>query len=288
VGLNGAPVSSKQIGAFLLAAAKSPNENRFAVDGVVNTEPLTQTDVVGISGASSMMVALPETSTADDALLAIGAALAGDVPTVFLVKDKKKMPWLLREADQVRPDKIAVVERGDGKDLQGRIARAFTDMAHAQRPDQGRHEGAVDTFLGSVMSGLNETQYAQGRELLQVIDGALKAQGSLDNFSEALRIKDSSNYDTPADSLKLDVNAMNASKNAVFFVFDDNPRPSSMWIEAGFAIARALPTTFLVPHTSKGLPPALQASDLGTQKIAYGSHDAMKSEVGKHHLHPRA
>jgi nucleoside 2-deoxyribosyltransferase len=137
--------------------------------------------------------------------------------------------------------------------------------------------GSVDTFIGCLMSGLSEAQYAEGRSHLLAIDAALKDKlGATKNHCEGIMVASTSSFGTPKESLAMDVEAIRAADRCVFYLYDGQPRPSGMWVEAGVAIGLKKPCTFLVP-SKDALPPSLRSEELpkGVKVVVYQDHAAL-------------
>lgn len=230
------------------------------------------------SGASEGPTSLPEgpftmvldKPGAEDALLAAGAALADGLPSLYAVPDRKSLPWFLREADQSFPGRVRIEAHPDPKVL----ARQASHPGAEVRPLDLPERAPIGTFLGCLMSGLSEEQYASGRQHLQAMDAALTAGGSESNYCEGIMVASTASFGTPKESLRSDLAAVEASRRCVFYVFDGQPRPSGMWVEAGYALAKGKPSLFLVPDRA-ALPPSLRTGDLpeGVRVVEYGTHE---------------
>src|SRR5262249_19509694 len=139
----------------------------------------------------------------------------------------------------------------------------------------------VDTFIGCLMSGLSETQYQEGRSHLQAIDGVLREKlASQHNVCEGIQVASTTSFGTPRESLLADLQAVRGSDRCVFYMYDGQPRPSGMGVEAGAAIAANKPSTFLVPDRA-ALPPALRAVPLpsNVRIVEYGTHENLLAKL---------
>lgn len=197
---------------------------------------------------------------AEDALVAAGAALANGTPSLYLVESRKELPWFLREADQSYPGLVQVLETaGKGpKDLAAAVGKAN------KRPLPSRTDSpqTFDNFLGCMMSGLSEQQYAEGRSHLQALNQTLKDKyDSPSNFCEGISVGNTNSFGSPKDSLMADLDAVRNAKNCVFYAYDDQSRPSGMWVELGAAVAWKKPCTLVIPNR-QCLPPCLNQGQL--------------------------
>ena len=55
-------------------------------------------------------------------------------------------------------------------------------------------------------------------------------------------------YDSPTDSLSTDLAGVKGSDACVFYVYDTEKRPSSLWVELGAALQWGKPCTLLTPN----------------------------------------
>jgi hypothetical protein len=218
---------------------------------------------------------------ADDALLAAGAALASGTPSVYLVENRKELPWFLREADQSYPGLVRIIECPEGALSEvigtGKLTEAVTELKKVQLPNCPMGPPSVDTFLGCLMSGLSEQEYAEGRGHLQVLNQTLKDQfSSPNNFCEGINVGSVATFGTPKDSLAVDLEAVRNAKECLFYAYDQQSRPSGMWVELGAAVAWDKPCTLVVPNR-QCLPPCLKDGELPSNLriVEYGDHQQL-------------
>lgn len=201
---------------------------------------------------------------AEDALLAAGMALAKEVPTVLAAPDRDDLPWFLREADLSYPSRVTVVDT--------RPPEVTPQSGPEPVPRQVRH----DTFIGCLMSGLSEQQYAEGRSHLTKIHETLRDHlDSPNNFCEGIQVGSTDSFGSPREALVTDLEAVKGSDQCLFYQYDDSSRPSGMWVELGAALAWGKPCTLFTPNL-KGVPPAILEGKLPQLKIVeYGSHEQL-------------
>lgn len=259
------PVETNLVQAHLAALRNAP-PNSYVIDGRV-TEGL---DVEAIKSARIFSMKLDKPG-AVDALVASGVALAAGVPSLYLAPSRRDLPWFLREADQSFPGQVAVLE---GKEP---LALADTVALLAERPHQALPAPTrqLDNFIGCLMSGLSEQQYAEGRSHLQAIDQALGPN----NYCEGIQVASTTTFGTPKESLTVDIDAVRSAKSCVFYVYDGQPRPSGMWVELGVALAEGIPSRLLFPQ-DESLPPALRGSN-AVRLHAYGDHASLLANLGQ-------
>lgn len=110
------------------------------------------------------------------------------------------------------------------------------------------------------MSGLSESQYTEGRSHLMAIDEALRTQlGAKKTHCEGIMVASTNSFGTPKESLAMDVEAIRNSNRSVFYLFDGEPRPSGMWVEAGVALGLEKPCTFLDSARTRCRPASRRA-----------------------------
>lgn len=219
-----------------------------------NTRPGQGFDLQALRQADFFFMQL-QGARAEDALLAAGAALVLGTPSVYVVEDRNQLPWFLREADLSFPQQVKVVRPSE---VAGEWPRAGAQL-RSQRPRlEGRLPQGVDSFLGCLMSGLSQEQYQQGGSHLRAIAESMKAYGGVERpFCEGIAVKSIHSFGTPSHSLLMDLEAVQASKHCVFYLFDGQSRPSGMWVELGAALALEKPSVLLTPSL-EALPPVLQ------------------------------
>lgn len=203
---------------------------------------------------------------AEDALIAAGMALAAGKPTVLIAPTRKDLPWFLREADQSYPGQVYVVE--------GKEAASADEVAGLSGVEINDNK-SFDTFIGCLMSGLTEQQYAEGRSHLLAINQTLTERlESKNNYCEGISVGSVGTFGTPKESLVIDLEAVKGAKNCVFYQYDDSSRPSGMWVELGAALAWGKPCTLVCPNLN-GVPDAIKKGLNQLKVVEYGDHQRM-------------
>lgn len=258
--------SSGSFRAHVAAVSEALRQHRFMPDMWMqdNHPHRAGVDVSALRACAGFTMRL-QSPRADDVLVAAGVALAAGRPSVYLVQKRDELPWFLREADDCFAGQVAILDVADALPR----LRALNLRPHASGASNGPR---WDAFIGCIMSGLTETEYAEARGHLQAIDAALRKLGCAHNFCEGIRVTDPSQFDRPRDALPRDLSAVHDSRRCVFYVYDAQPRPSGMWVEAGAALAAGKRCTFLVPDR-RALPPCLRGARLprGVRVIVFGS-----------------
>lgn len=249
--------------------------NAYVVDGSVGTPGALPLDSMKTASHFSVRMESPK---ADDSLVAAGVAIARGIPSVYVVPERKHLPWFLREADQTYPGTVKIIEEPNAAAVEGRL-RAEKEGLFGARAALPPQSGEPTTFIGCLMSGLSEEQYTEGRSHLMAIDEALRTQlGAEKTHCEGIMVASTNSFGTPKESLAMDVEAIRNSDRCVFYLYDGAPRPSGMWVEAGVALGLEKPCTFLVP-SEDALPPCLKsgARPEHVRVVVYPSHDALKA-----------
>ncbi|MBX3165931.1 MAG: hypothetical protein KF760_00910 [Candidatus Eremiobacteraeota bacterium] len=228
--------------------------NRFWLDGVEAEEGFSLEQVAGCQWLAVQL----DHPQADDGLLAAGVALALNKPSVYLVMGREQLPYFLRQADKVRPGQVLI----PGPSEQNVAFRSLqAPLASLDRP--------VDSFIGSLMSNLNNFEYGEAQLHLQAIrDALLRVGGRRAPYCEALNVARPADFDSPAKALAQDLAALKKAENCVFYLYDGKSRPSGMWVEVGAALAWNKPSILLTPSL-EALPPALRLPQRNLRVVVY-------------------
>ena len=218
---------------------------------------------------------------AEDALVACGYALARAIPSLYMAGSRKELPWFLREAEQTYPGLVEVLE---GRDIPAdQLDSVWASLRKRERtqgtPLQPRSltrpaPETVDSFLGCLMSGLTEPQYAEAQSHLRAIEQALQRErGDRSFFCEGLNVSSTASFGSPRESLGTDLESLRKARNCVFYTYDRQSRPSGMWVELGAALAWKKPCLVLVPDLA-ALPPALRSPSRPSnlRVVVFGTH----------------
>jgi len=230
---------------------------------------------------------------AEDALLAAGAALALKKPSLYLVDARTQLPFFLREADRTRPGQVNIIclsklcasrisdDSGPASRDHVLIPPTLEATPHfapykevpldLKRP--------VDSFIGCLMSNLNNLEYGEARIHLQAIQEALvRVGGRPYPYCEALNVARPADFDKPDRALAQDLAALSLAKTCVFYLYDGKSRPSGMWVEMGAALAWAKPCVLLTPNL-EALPPALRLPQANLRVVVYQSHQHLLHQL---------
>jgi hypothetical protein len=126
-------------------------------------------------------------------------------------------------------------------------------VKQAHRPRQGRQSrpilaGTYDVFLAVPMgSTADEAGYQQVRTEAKNLVAALQAYCGYSVYCGALSVATRADFDSPGFALEENVPALVKCRRFVLWVPEIITRPSSVWVEAGMALALQKPSTYLVP-----------------------------------------
>ena len=153
-----------------------------------------------VLGRSDEVTINLEEPGAEDALLAAGMALAKGVPTVLAAPERNHLPWFLRDADLSYPSRVIVVDTAPPVDAPAQSPP--TPKVASASPKPVEH----DTFIGCLMSGLSEEEYAEGRSHLTRIHETLRDElDSPDNFCEGIKVGSIDSFGSPKEALVTDL-----------------------------------------------------------------------------------
>lgn len=247
----------------VLEEARGGSSNRFWLDGH-EAEGFSLERV-----AQCQWLALQlDHPQAEDALLAAGAALALRKPSLYLVDARTQLPFFLREADQTRPGQVLIPPTFEATPHFAPCQETPIDL---KRP--------VDSFIGCLMSNLNNLEYGEARIHIQAIQDALiRVGGKPYPYCEALNVARPADFDRPQKALAQDLAALSLAKTCVFYLYDGKSRPSGMWVEVGAALAWAKPCVLLTP-TLEALPPALRLPQANLRIVVYQSHQHLLHQL---------
>ncbi|MFN8607789.1 MAG: hypothetical protein U0931_09665 [Vulcanimicrobiota bacterium] len=259
-----------QVGAEPLSLSQVVEEargglyNRFWLDGVEAEDGFS---LQQLRNCQWLAVQLDHPQ-ADDALLAAGAALALNKNSLYLVLERGQLPYFLRQADKVRQGQVLIPGPND-------TVTQFTPLKEASltldKPN--------DSFIGSLMSNLNNFEYGEARLHLQAIREAMvRAGGNSAPYCEALNVAKAADFDSPAKALAQDLAALKGARNCVFYLYDGRSRPSGIWVEVGAALAWGKPSVLLTPSL-EALPPALRQPQAGLRVVVYQTHQHLLHQL---------
>lgn len=238
--------------------------NRFWLDGVEAEDGFSLDQLI----RSQWFALQQDHAQANDGLLAAGAALALDKPSAYLVMGRDQLPYFLRQADRVRPGQVLIPGPSESN-LSFQTQPA--PLATLDKP--------VDSFIGSLMSNLNNFEYGEARLHLQAIrEAMISAGGHKAPYCEALNISKPADFDSPAKALAQDLAALQKAESCVFYLYDSKSRPSGIWVEVGAALAWNKPSVLLTPSL-EALPPALRLPQRNLRVFVYQTHQHLLHQL---------
>lgn len=131
-----------------------------------------------------------------------------------------------------------------------RLANAVKAARGPRRGKQSRPilAGSYDIFLAVPMASTDdEAKYQQVRTEARNLVAALEAQCGYSVYCGALGAASRTDFDSPGFALEENVPALAKCRRFVLWVPTLITRPSSVWVEAGMALALEKPSTYLAP-----------------------------------------
>jgi hypothetical protein len=150
--------------------------------------------------------------------------------------------------------------------------------------------GAVDVFLAVPMASTSDdAQYEETRRKAHAFVTAIETYCAYSVYCAALQVGSRKDFDAPGFALTDNTTALAHCRRFVLFVPEVVEKPSSVWVEAGLALAWQKPSTYFVPHPEV-LPYILQqAADvkglesIGTACIHWIDDDRSPASLVRRH-----
>jgi hypothetical protein len=137
------------------------------------------------------------------------------------------------------------------------LSTSFELLANAVKtastPRRGKRSkpilaGAFDVFLALPMASTDdETKYQAVRKEARSIVSALESHCGYSVYCGALDVATRADFDSPGFALEENVPALVNCRRFVLWVPELVTKPSSIWVEAGMALAFAKPSIYLAP-----------------------------------------
>lgn len=152
---------------------------------------------------------------------------------------------------------VARAKELDKLGLRTTLGTSFEVLARAVKeangPRRGRRSkrvltGSYDVFLALPMASTeDELKYQAVRAEARNLVSALEAQCGYSVYCGVLSVATRTDFDSPGFALEENVPALANCRRFVLWVPELITRPSSIWVEAGMALALGKPSTYLVP-----------------------------------------
>lgn len=108
--------------------------------------------------------------------------------------------------------------------------------------------GSYDIFLAVPMASTeDEAKYQEVRAEVRNLVAALQSQCGYSVYCGALSVASRADFDSPGFALEENVPALSKCRRFVLWVPTLITKPSSVWVEAGMALALTKPSTYLAP-----------------------------------------
>ena len=136
--------------------------------------------------------------------------------------------------------------------------------------------GSFDVFLAVPMASTSDgAEYRRIRELARDTVAAMMTHCGYRVYCAAVDVEELADFDSPGFAIAENIHALMRSKRFVLLVPKAVHKPSSVWVEAGIALALGKPCTFLIPD-QRVLPYILQEAaeprgiaGLGTVRVKW-------------------
>jgi hypothetical protein len=145
----------------------------------------------------------------------------------------------------------------DNLGYQTTLSTSFERLANAVKsahaPRRGKRSrpiltGSYDVFLAVPMASTDdEKKYQEVRTEARNLVAALESQCGYSVYCGALGAASRTEFDSPGFALEENVPALAKCRRFVLWVPGLIVKPSSVWVEAGMALALAKPSTYLAP-----------------------------------------
>jgi transcriptional regulator with XRE-family HTH domain len=150
--------------------------------------------------------------------------------------------------------------------------------------------GGYDVFLALPMASTeNENKYQTVRTEARNLVSALEAHCGYSVYCGALSVATRTDFDSPGFALEENVPALVNCRRFVLWMSELIAKPSSVWVEAGMALALGKPSTYLVP-SPEVLPYILREvadtgklADLGAVRVHWIDDDITPTSLVVRH-----
>jgi hypothetical protein len=156
---------------------------------------------------------------------------------------------------------VDAAQKLDELGYQPHVGASFTALRHAYKQartspaTQGpTRQGRYDVFLASPMgSAEDQTSYEVERSTARDLKRALETWCGFSVFYAGEELESGDDFETPEIAAETNFRVLEGAKFFILLVQTTLGRPSSVHVEAGFALARKIPSLYLVPGP-KDLP----------------------------------
>lgn len=125
--------------------------------------------------------------------------------------------------------------------------RCRNTSPHIDLSDLSTRAEIADVFLASPMASLGgEAAYREERKAAEDICEALRTYCGFSVYFAGSTLPSEDDFDTPEMAAELNFTSLANCRYFVMFVDGEISRPSSVWVEAGYALALRKPTLFMV------------------------------------------
>lgn len=172
------------------------------------------------------------------------------------------------------------------------LCDAYTSASRRPRRGPSPAAGSFDVFLASPMASTETRQsYESERSAARDVKAALETWCGFSVYYAGEMIETDGEFDTPEIAAEANFDVLSRSHYFLLLVLSQPADPSSVYVEAGFALAHHLPSLYLVPgpevlpfvlrtlgqHQQRLLPPvSLQFIDSASQAVAFVKRNGLQ------------
>lgn len=139
------------------------------------------------------------------------------------------------------------------------LRERYDRRKRAHRPPPTKY----DAFVAAPMAAAADGTYGQERSAAMELATALQRWcGLTDIFYAGKTIEKADAFESPNVALGVNTEALSRSRYFIMMVLQPPQTPSGVYVEAGFALAKNIPSLYFVPHTGREyLPWMLETID---------------------------
>lgn len=179
------------------------------------------------------------------------------------------------------------------------LGASFTELQEAYKKAKGptrrlrtRTADTFDIFLASPMASLTKTSaYEKERKAARDLKDLFENQLGYSVYYAGEKLESKEEFDSPLAAAERNFDALHNSRYFVLLSVTKAERPSSVTVEAGYALGWEIPSIYLVPHAkhlpfvlrslsshkSNDLPPVrIELVGSGKQAVGFMRHNGRK------------
>lgn len=129
------------------------------------------------------------------------------------------------------------------------LRKAYTQVSRGISREKPRGSRTYDVFLASPMASVEGSEeYEVERQAARDVKEALENYCDLSVYYAGESLESKEEFDSPVVAAEENFDALESAQRFVLLALGKVTRPSSIYVEAGYALARKLPSLYLVRH----------------------------------------